>query len=311
MKFLGKLSSNNNNIQTFGFQSTKCAPSVHELADFEKDMMLMVKNIGSWKINNNFQQKLKEDIKYIKFINEVLVPAKKLRNIYKLENDHYRKPLRENVTKTYKKSNLNKVCNINNKAKKITENLSVADKIDNVQGKKAYRTIKDHKDYFPNRISCQLKNPCKSIIGKISKAILDRINTAVRNHTKVNQWKHTSTVTDWFKNIQDKKSCDFMLLNIENIYPSISGKLFSEAIQYTKNIVEITDNDMIIINHSRRSLLFHENEPWIKNGGSKEFDVTMGNNDVLVISELVGLFMLNKLGHFFKITLLGYIKMMG
>ena len=160
---------------------------MNELADFEKDMMLMVKKIQFHKINNNFQQKLKEDIKDIKPINKVLVPANKSRNIYKLENDQYCKLLREDVTKTYKKSNFNKVCNINNKVKKITENLPVADRIDKLQEKKAYITIQDHKDDFPNKISCQLINPCKSSIGKISKAVLDRINTAVQNHTKLSQ----------------------------------------------------------------------------------------------------------------------------
>ena len=152
---------------------------MNELADFEKDMMLMVKNIQFRKINSNFQQKLKKDIKDVKFINKLLLPPDKSRNIYKLGNDQYRKLLRENVTKTYKKSNFNKVLDINNKAKKITENLPVADRIDKLQGEEAYITIKDHKDDFPSRRSCRLINPCKSSIGKISKAILDRINRAV------------------------------------------------------------------------------------------------------------------------------------
>ena len=106
LEFLGKLSSDNNNNQTFGFQSTKCPPPVNELTDFEKDMMLMVRNIQFGKINNNFQQKLKEDIKDIKSINKVLVPADKSRNIYKLENDQYRKFLRENITKRTKNQTL-------------------------------------------------------------------------------------------------------------------------------------------------------------------------------------------------------------
>ena len=55
-----------------------------------------------------------------------------------------------------------------------------------------------------------------------------------------------------------------MVFDIESFYPSISEKLFNEAIQYAKNIVEIPDHDMTIINHSRKSLLFHENEPWLK-----------------------------------------------
>ena len=38
----------------------------------------------------------------------------------------------------------------------ITENLPVADRTDKLQEKEAYITIKNHKDDFPNRISCRL-----------------------------------------------------------------------------------------------------------------------------------------------------------
>ena len=123
--------------------------------------------------------------------------------------------------------------------------------------------------------------------------ILDRINTAVRNHTKVSQWKDTSTISDWFKNIPDKKSCYFMVFDRESFYPSISEKLFNEVIQYAKNIVEIPDHDIVIRNRSRKCLLFHENGPWVKKEDSKDFDVAMGSNDGLEISELVGLLMLS------------------
>ena len=62
-----------------------------------------------------------------------------------------------------------------------------------------------------------------------------------------------------------------MVFNIESFYPSISEKSFNEAIQYAKNIVEIPNHDMIIINHSKRSLLFHENEPWKKGRRQQRF----------------------------------------
>ena len=68
----------------------------------------------------------------------------------------------------------------------IIEKISVADRIDKLLEKEAYIAIKDHKDDFPTKISCRLINPCKPSIGKISKVILDRINTAVRNHAKIN-----------------------------------------------------------------------------------------------------------------------------
>ena len=57
---------------------------------------------------------------------------------------------------------------------------------------------------------------------------------------------------------------------------------------------------MVIINYSRKSLLFHENEPWVKKEVDKDFDVTMGSNDGAEISELVGLLMLSKLVHLFQ-----------
>ena len=56
---------------------------------------------------------------------------------------------------------------------------------------------------------------------------------------------------------------------------------------------------MVLINLSRKSLIFHENEPWVRKEGNEDFDVTIGNNDGAEISELVGLFMLSKLVHFF------------
>ena len=124
----------------------------------------------------------------------------------------------------------------------IIEKIPVADRIDKLLEKEADITIKDHKDDFPNKISCRLINPCKTSIGKISKVISDRINTAVRNHAKINQWKDTFTVIDWFKNIPDKISCYLMVFDIESFCPSISEKLFNEAIQYGKNMVEIPDH---------------------------------------------------------------------
>ena len=130
LEFLGKISSDNKNNQTSGFESIKGSPPVNEVVSFEKNMVVMVKNIKFCKRNNNFQQKLKDDIKNIKSINKVFVPAENSRNIYKLENEQQSELLRENVTKTFEKSNFNKVRNIKNKAKKITENPPVADRID-------------------------------------------------------------------------------------------------------------------------------------------------------------------------------------
>ena len=99
-----------------------------------------------------------------------------------------------------------------------------------------------------------------------------------------------------------------MVFDIESFYPSISEKLFNEAIEYAKNIVEIPDHHMVIINHSRKSLIFHENEPWVKKESNEDFDVPMGSNDGAEISELVGLLMLSKLVHLFQDNSVGLYR---
>ena len=161
-----------------------------------------------------------------------------------MEKDQYKKLLKENITKTYKKSNKRKISNINWEAKKITEKLSLDDRVERLQETEAYITVKDHKDEFPNKIPCRLINPSKTSIGKISKVILDRINKSVVTSTKINQWKNTSSVIEWFKNINNKEKSSFIQFDIESFYPSITEELFTKAVQFAKSITSISDDDL-------------------------------------------------------------------
>ena len=54
-----------------------------------------------------------------------------------------------------------------------------------------------------------------------------------------------------------------------------------------------------IIKHARKSVLFNDGKPWKKKDSNSLFDVTMGSYDGAEICELVGLFILNKLGQKF------------
>ena len=161
----------------------------------------------------------------------------------------------------------------------------------------AFVTVKDYKEGFPHKQSFRLINPSKSDIGKISKNLRDKINKILILNTNVNQWKNTTTVIDWFKNIANKKQCSFIQFDVENFYPSISLNLFNEAIQYASTITEISDSDKTIIKHSRKTLLFHNNHPWEKKSGDPDFHVPMGCYDGAEICELVGIFNLNKLNN--------------
>ena len=99
--------------------------------------------------------------------------------------------------------------------------------------------IKDHKDGFPHTLSFRLINPSKTDIGKISKSLLDTINKNILKESKFNQWKNTSEVITWVKNINNKKKTSFINFDVGNFYPSISIELFTEAINYAKTITNI------------------------------------------------------------------------
>ena len=249
--------------ETYGFKSRKCPNGIDELSKFEDDLMLMIKNIEFRNVSNTFQDQLRNDISKIRNTEKVIIPADKTRNLYKIDKDDYNKYLIENITETYKKSDMNKVNKLNLEAKKIADKLSISDRVDRLQNDEAYITIKDHKKNFQTNPTFRLTNPSKTNIGKISKKILDKINEKITSSMSVNQWKNSNAVIEWFKNIQNKSKRSFIVFDIENFYPSISLTLFNNAIQFAKEICEIPDNDLSIIMHSRKTLLFNNGEPWI------------------------------------------------
>ena len=146
LQFLGKLEENNK--ETYGFKSRICPQSVDELSKFEDDLMLMIKNIDFRNVYSKFQEKLKYVITKIRSSKKVIVPADKTRNLYKMEKEDYNKFSSENITKTYKKSNRNKVNKLNLDAKKIADKSLISDRIDQLQKNEAYITVKDHKENF-------------------------------------------------------------------------------------------------------------------------------------------------------------------
>ena len=79
------------------------------------------------------------------------------------------------------------------------------------------------------------------------------------------------------------------------MYPSISAELLEKSIHFARSIIEIEGNIIDIINHARKSLLFHDGNAWVKKEGNPLFDVTMGSYDGAEVCELVGLYLLGKL----------------
>ena len=105
------------------------------------------------------------------------------------------------------------------------------------------------------------------------------------------QWQNTSEVIKWLQNIKNKKLHTLTVFDIQEFYPSIGEKLLKDAVLFAN----INRKDIEVIFHCRRSLLFHNNEPWIKKDNNGDFDVTMRSYDGPEVFELAGLFMLNML----------------
>ena len=130
--------------------------------------------------------------------------------------------------------------------------------MERLQKSQAYITVKDHKEDFPANPKFRLINPSKTDIGKVSKVILDKINTSLLEKIKVNQWKSSKAVINWFKDIRDKHRCSFIKFDVDNFYPSITLELFTKAIEFAKMHVSITEEELKIIRQARKTLIISQ-----------------------------------------------------
>lgn len=289
--------------ETFGFFSRKSPPQVHGLLNFEKRLLSMIETIKFRKVKCEFQQKLSSDIhNNIMKSDKLLVPADKTSNFYRMDATSYNDLLQKNITKTYKKATQGTTNSIELEAKAIAKKLHLDDRINITAKREAFITLKDHKPNFANNPTCRLINPAKAEIGKISKQLLDRINTRLANNLELNQWKNTKAVLSWFNNIQHKDMYSFIAFDVVEFYPSISVELLSEALQFASAYDSITDNERHIILQAKSSLLYSYGEPWGKKTSSNLFDVTMGSYDGAESCELVGAYLLHKIKEKFGST---------
>ena len=123
---------------------------------------------------------------------------------------------------------------------------------------------------------------------KVSKAIVEKVNTILVDSLKVNQWKDTDNVINWFNAIKDKSQCCFIQLDIAEFYPTIIESILDTAISFARQHTDISNENLRIIKHCCKSLLYNNQEPWKKKNTDSCFDVTMGSYDGAEICELVG-----------------------
>ena len=128
----------------------------------------MVQNIEFKKVTLNFQAQLSDDVRNLKSNTKLLIPADKTNNLYELTPDEYNKLLTENISKTYKKSNLSIMYTTTGEAKVIAQDLKIDQKIEQYNQKQSFIKLKDHKKYFKNNLKCRLISPANSETGIVS-----------------------------------------------------------------------------------------------------------------------------------------------
>ena len=77
-------------------------------------------------------------------------------------------------------------------------------------------------------------------------------------------------------------------LDISEFYPIITESILDTAISFARQHTDISNENLRIIKHCRKSLLYNNQEPWKKKNTDSCFDVTMGSYDGAEICELVG-----------------------
>ncbi len=193
-------------------------------------------------------------MKEIRTSNNVHVFADKSTNVYTTTVDNYNKLLDENVTKAYKIAEENVTDNINEELQSISNKLGISNRIDIMGQRNSYISLKDHKENFQSNPKFRLINPSKTELGKVSKVVLDEINNSIRDSTKVNQWKNSHSVIEWFNSLENKSNCMFLTFDIVEFYPSITQELLEKVIKWAKTITTITDEQesiyTMLANHS-------------------------------------------------------------
>ena len=170
----------------------------------------------------------------------------------------------QKICADYKISNKNTVNKINDETYNLIRAHNIKGKITKLQEIQAFLTNKDHKENFPNKIEYKVLNPSKSYFTKYSKNLINKINSTICKHSKLNQWKNTDEVINWFKNSKFSKNYRFIKFDITKFYPTITKSNSIRALEFAEKYYPITDKDMYIILHSYKTILTLNNQTWKK-----------------------------------------------
>ena len=95
----------------------------------------------------------------------------------RVKRNDYQNLLRNAITTTCKKANKDTGTKINKEGIRFAKQVDTLDKIEINSTGNSFITLKDNKENFTNHPTTRLINPSKNETGRISKHILDQINT--------------------------------------------------------------------------------------------------------------------------------------
>jgi len=160
--------------------------------------------------------------------------------------------------------------------------------------RESYITLKEHKENVHTNPKTRLINTTKTEVGEISKQILSKKVAEIRRKSKLVQWKNSYSVVDWFKRLENKEKSHFLVFDIVNYYPSINQELLQKSINWAKNFVDFSEDEVETIMETKKSFLVMKGQHWTKKR-EENFDVAQGSFDSAECSDIVGLFLLSEL----------------
>ena len=129
----------------------------------------------------------KKGMQLINIESKILTFVKDTTNLYKLEKEEYKKLLKDSIITIYKKVNKNINKQINLEEKNIIKDKTIANKILVNEQNERFKSLKDHKPNFTENPKTRLINQAKIEIDRLSKSILGKTNSKLRNTTTLNQ----------------------------------------------------------------------------------------------------------------------------
>ena len=137
---------------------------------------------------------------------------------------------------------------MNMEAKSISTKLKINGRVERIPRTPAFVALKEQSNLSFNKSIKEL--------GKVSKGLVEKMNSDMIENLQLNQWRHTDAVLKWFNNITDKSNRSFIQFDIKEFYPSITEIIVHQKFKFAKQYTNINKNHLPIINYCASHYFF-------------------------------------------------------